>query len=173
MFICYNRKLFFLIILISLFTSCKYSEKDKVFQYSNEFSINYPSYMRKSGNFANKSLFEAGNSYRGVYLLVAELENDKSLSFNEFFEKQISLLSEGVKEPSLVSSKDTTFNGIKAKEFVLIGTVDDKKIRFITVVSDTKPTIYQISGWMFQPKKELWESDIRNAIYSFKIINNN
>jgi hypothetical protein len=67
------------------------------------------------------------------------------------------------------TEKDSSFNvdGLPALYRRLTGTIKDKRLVFTVVLLRGKNHDYEISAWMFDSKRGLWQKDIQRAISTF------
>jgi hypothetical protein len=149
-----------------LFTSCQYSEVDKTYAYSDEWAIDYPSWFRKSKYVYPGSEFQVSNGYRDTYAFVREVITP--LDPGPARDSLLSALMDMLEDPRILS--DSTFN-INDATFMtteLTGRLEDKLMYYLHSVIISEGRILHFSGWMFNTKRELWEQDFKDMLYSWR-----
>ena len=165
------------IIIVFLFTSCRYSKEPNIFS-NDRLSIQYPSYLFKDDDVYPKpdGILELKNDYRDVYFFLADIGPKPGPNgFEIMYDSLTTQLKNGIGEPMI--EKDTAFttpNGLKTHEYQISGIVSsekqDKRVFFIlNLFEDKNGHLYQTTGWLFRHKRNLWEKDLHNAAYSLKV----
>ena len=165
------------ILVIILFSACRYSKEPKTFS-NDQLSIQYPSYLSADDGVYPKpdGILEVANDYRDVYFFLADIgQKPGPNGFDIMYDSLTTQLRNGIGESML--EKDTSFttaNGLKTREYQISGIVSsekqDKRVFFIlNLFEDKNGHLYQTTGWLFRHKRNLWEKDLHGAAYSLKV----
>lgn len=165
-----KRLAFLLLIPILAITSCRYSEKDKTFVYQDEWRIEYPSYMRKASKVYPGTELQLGNGYRDTYAFVREVVTAKR---GEILVDSLSRqLTRYLEDVRVQSDSAYQVEGNLYHTQKIVGRLNDKTMYYLLSVIEAEFGTYQITGWMFNDKRPLWEDDYDRMLHSWRSLKN-
>ncbi len=156
----------YLIILVFIFSACKYSDKPKHYT-GNIIDVDYPSYLSKTDKVYPGARFQIHNQYRDVYFVAQDFEPSSDTSYIYILQDSlVKLAMKQMREPLIESKRNYILpKGYRVCETVFTGTIDagdeSKRLRYIFTTIDAPRHVLHTAGWFFNSKKDLWEKDIR------------
>jgi hypothetical protein len=153
-------------VLMLCASSCRYSAHDKSYTYSDEWKIDYPSFLRKSTHVYPGSELQLANGYRDTYIFVREVVT--TMNREEVADSLRKALFETLEDPRVESDSSYFLNGSTFKVMEITGLLNDKRMYYIMAFIQSDDQLFQFTGWMFNHKRDLWEEDYKRMLHSFE-----
>ena len=154
-----------LFLLLTL-SGCQYSEQDKTYTYSDEWTIDYPSFLRKSTVVYPGSELQLANGYRDTYIFVREVI--VTMPAESLKDSLAAKLMDNLKDARIESETTSTINGAEFRTLEITGLLQDVRMYYLLSIIQFDDKIYHYSGWMFNHKRDLWEADYKKMLNSWR-----
>lgn len=157
-----------LAISILLLGSCKYSENFRLME-SQHYTIEIPPYLNKALDIRPGASVQGRNSYRNVYMIV--FEHNRSEDDSSFLTRHDSIANDilhNLRDPFVETDTSYHVNELPVQLRRYTGIINDKRLVFLTALVRGSKADYEISGWMFDHKRDLWLGDLEKSISSFR-----
>jgi hypothetical protein len=153
---------------VILTTSCQYSDAFKRIE-TDHFIVEMPSYLSKVRDLHPHAQVQGRNNYRDVYFLVVEHEKTNT---DSTFNASLDTITKGIqsycRDAFLEKDSAFTVNGLHVQYRRVTGSIKDKRLVFAVALVKGKNYNYEITGWLFNSKRELWLKDIHQGMQSFR-----
>jgi hypothetical protein len=164
-------------------TACD-TNKVKMERVGDKFSIETPSYLKKTTELNEDASLQCANGFRELYMMVfdeqiSELhdalqENELEELYSEDLEGYSNLLidsyMQSIKNFKKTRTIDTTLHTLPAKLFSIKGEVEGVDVYYIVGCLKGKERYYQIVTWTLAEKEYEYKDIMKKMLYSFREI---
>lgn len=165
-----QRAHFLIVIILSLFSSCKYSEEYQAVNANNEFSITLPSWLKKEEGLKPGAALQYANRYRNFYV-IGETEPDTGNDISLLTTSYLNVLRNSMKDAVMTDSTAFNLREQKAIRVEIYGKMNGENIYFSEMVVKGKGRFYHLSIWTRGEDRKLkYKEEINNMLLSFREI---
>ena len=158
--------------LVSLISSCNYSNQYQTLNANNKFSIAVPSWMKEDNSLKPGADFQYANHFRNVYCIGEAISKaDVKRTNTEIMFDNITTLKKSMPNAVVSDSTEITAGSLKGTRVEIFGKMNNENIYFSEVILEGSKNIYHISVWTRSETRKLrFKEDINKIIASFKEI---
>jgi len=158
--------------LLSVISSCKYSNEYQTINANSKFSISVPSWMKEEKALKEGADFQYANHFRNMYAIGEAISKaDLKRSNAEIMNDNLSRLRKSMTNAVVSDSVDVTVGSLKGTRVEMYGKMSNENIYFSEVIFESQKNTYHLSIWTRGENRKLhFKEDINKIIGSFKEI---
>jgi len=170
-----SKQFLFLLIAISVFSSCNKKTVFKEVKINNRYCVLMPDYLQPCTDLDKQASLQYKNGETGIYALVIEdrkkeMQNyDVNLDIDSYFNTIAKQgFVEGIKDGKISIPGRQEINKNKALVADVTGKVNEIEVLYKMAIIETPYTFYQVLIWTSAENKEKLQPDMIKIIESFR-----
>ncbi len=158
--------------LLSIVSSCKYSNQYQAINAANKFSISVPSWMKEDKSLKEGADFQYANHFRNFYAIGEAISKGELKRTNgELMYDNLKVLRKAMAGAQVSDSTEVNAGELKGTRVEIFGKMNNENIYFSEVIFEGSKNIYHLSIWTRSEDRKLhFKEDINKIIGSFKEI---
>ncbi len=167
---------FWLVILLLMLGSCKYSEEFYEVQQST-YRIELPDYVEAMPQKLNPNAnFQYGNQFRNFYIVIEDRKKSENpnLTVSKYAQESFKNLSAvpTFSEPDTLNLKEIDLNGMKGQHLEMTAVIGNDRVNEVilyNLIHVESPThYYHIALWTWKHWRDKYKVDMAKIFESFK-----
>lgn len=156
--------------ILSIASSCQYSEEHVAVNVNNEFSITLPSWLKEEEGLKPGAALQYANRYRNFYI-IGETEPNTGGDISSLTARYLGVLRSSMNDAVMTDSSAFNHREQKAIRIEVYGKMNGESIYFSELVVEGKGKFYHLSIWTRGEDRKLkYKEEINNILLSFREI---
>lgn len=176
------KKILYTLFLSIVLISCKKETKYEVITTANTYSIEIPTYLRKTNNLNEDASLQYMNMIKELYvmvinepisefeesLIVNNLQDSYSKDLKGYSSILIHTFENETSSNEIINQKDTIINNLPAIVYKKTATVDGVEVYYHFAYLQGKENFYQVFTWTLAEEEKTHNKVMEKMLYSFK-----
>ena len=165
----------FLLLLLGMLASCKYSEEFRIIEKPGAFSMEVPEYVKALDDVNGTSDFQYGNKFRNFYVVVEQRDKSPNFSTTDYAQESLRQLMAPATftEPDTIELKEVTdLNGLKGRHLIMTAKIGTEKLNrdvlYHLLHLEGEKGLYHVALWTWAEWEEKYKEVIPRMLGSFQ-----